>query len=138
MLLEGAFLIFFILKFYEKVKIIFVTKFIFLFYRHSAVNRGNGCVKNKMLNNGSILKICCKNIYNKATYQKSRWLDKKLLLKKCLNNILVMKKEKVGNALKSYEAFFWPFYSRVLWPQKWSFWQKNYFTQFVFTLFKNS
>ena len=29
--------------------------FVFLVYRHSAVNGGNGGVKNKMLNNGSIL-----------------------------------------------------------------------------------
>ena len=41
-------------------------------------------------------------------------------------------------ALKSYEAFFWPFYARALWPQKWSFWQKNNFTKFAFTLFKKS
>ena len=34
---------------------LFVTKFSFLVYRHSAVNGGNGGVKNKMLNNGQIL-----------------------------------------------------------------------------------
>ena len=39
----------------KRPKIIIVTNFNFLFYRHSAVNGGNGGVKNKMLNNGSIL-----------------------------------------------------------------------------------
>ena len=43
------------LKFYGKAIFFFVTKLICLIYRHLAVNGGNGCVKNKMLKNDSIL-----------------------------------------------------------------------------------
>ena len=45
------------------------------FICYSAVNGGNVGVKNKMLNNGLILtgKIY---VVHKATYKKSRWLDK--------------------------------------------------------------
>ena len=44
------------LKFYEKARFIICDKiYFFHVYRHSAVNGGNGGVKNKMLNNGSIL-----------------------------------------------------------------------------------
>jgi hypothetical protein len=39
----------------ERPYFFFVTKLICLFYRHLAVNGGNGCVKNKMLKNDSIL-----------------------------------------------------------------------------------
>ena len=39
----------------KRPKIIIVTNFNFIVYRHSTVNGGNGGVKNKMLNNGSIL-----------------------------------------------------------------------------------
>ena len=95
-------------------------------------------------------KVCCTTWYQDPgdRYTWSCWHFEKnfQLFLKCLNNILVIKKEKKLKkcfffwfmALKSYEAFFWPFYARALWPQKWSFWQKNYFTKFVFTLFKKS
>ena len=44
------------LKFYQKARfLIFWQNLVFLVYRHSAVNGGNGDVKKKMLNNGSIL-----------------------------------------------------------------------------------
>ena len=55
MLLEGAFFIQSILNFMKRPNFLFWQNLVFLVYRHSAVNGGNGGVKNKMLNNGSIL-----------------------------------------------------------------------------------
>ena len=55
MLLEGAFFIQSISNFMKRPDFLFVTKFSFSCLPPLAVNGGNGGVKNKMLNNGSIL-----------------------------------------------------------------------------------
>ena len=52
MLLEGAFVIQLISNFMKRPDFLFLTNLVFLVYRHLTVNGG---VKNKMLNNGSIL-----------------------------------------------------------------------------------
>ena len=55
MLLEGAFFIQSISNFLKRPDFYLRQNLVFLVYRHSAVNGGNGGVKNKMLNNGLIL-----------------------------------------------------------------------------------
>ena len=57
MLLEGAFLFQSISNFIKRPDILFVTKFSFSCLTPLAVFGGNGGVKNKMLNNGSILTV---------------------------------------------------------------------------------
>ena len=54
MLLEAAFFIQLTTNLMKRPDFYLRQNLVFLVYRHSAVNGGNGGVKNKMLNNGSI------------------------------------------------------------------------------------
>ena len=93
-------------------------------------------------------KVCCTTWYqdpgDRYTWFCGHFWNFVKLFKKCLNKILVIKKEKnifhfinIFLSVNSSEAIyiFWPFFARALWSQKLPFWQKNNFTKFVFILF---